>query len=82
MRRTVEMIPVATAESWTLFEHAKPNARWRTVKLVRTGPVRKHFWWLGWNGERLSRSRDADHLEQHHPEIARWVVECMRAADD
>ncbi|MET4034943.1 MULTISPECIES: hypothetical protein [unclassified Bradyrhizobium] len=81
MQRTTETIPLASAESWTLYQHAgRPGTRWRTVKLVRSGAARKHNWWRGWNGERLSNSRDTQHLEQHHPQIAQWVIDSLKAA--
>jgi beta-lactamase class D len=83
MRHTTEIIPVASAESWTLYERTgKAGSDWRSLKLIRTGGRgRKRNWWLGWNGERLARCHDAENLAEHNPEILQWVIDSLKAAD-
>jgi hypothetical protein len=78
-----EMTALASVGSWTLYERKRrqPGHEWLSLKLVHTGPARKRNWWLGWNGERLARCHDADHLAEHHAEIMQWVVESLQAAD-
>src|SRR5579883_837097 len=55
------------------------DAEWRSLKLVLipTGeppPHNKRNWHLGWNGERLARTRDARLLYEQHPAVADWLI--------
>jgi hypothetical protein len=38
----------------------------------------KKNWWLAWNGQRLSRTKDAYLLERHQPEIYEWVIDVCK----
>lgn len=72
------LTPLATVGDFTLYERRdRSTAEWRSLKLIHTGGdagKRKRNWWLGWNGERLSRNTDARHLAAHHPEVSAWVI--------
>ena len=72
------LTPLATVGDFVLFERRdRSTSEWRSLKLVRTGGdavKRKRNWYLGWNGERLSRNADTAHLAEHYPEIAAWVI--------
>jgi len=51
---------------------------WRSLKLVRLGKAKKSNWWFGWNGNRLSASKDEQLLSTHHPDIHDWVIGKLR----
>lgn len=50
---------------------------WRSIKLVHDGNAPKRNWWLGWNGERLSRNADTRLLATHQPQIHDWVISIL-----
>ena len=53
---------------------------WVNLKLTATGstPTRKRNWYMGWNGERLSRSSDTAALATHLPDVFSWVMQVLR----
>jgi hypothetical protein len=54
------------------------GGRCARLKLIR--PLgKKRNWWLGWNGERLAKNRDAVLLFKHEPEIYQWVINILPA---
>jgi len=59
--------------------HAPP---WYSYKLVCPkrpgGKTTKRNWWLGWNGERLARNKDAAQLAKHFPDIYEQVQTILR----
>jgi hypothetical protein len=69
------MREIARTAGFVLFEYSSADG-WRNLKLARSPQVRgiKSNWWLGWNGERLSRKRDARVLEEDEPEVFSWLV--------
>ena len=60
---------IAQIPGWSLYDRLSPNGGWISLKLVASGKLPKRHWWLGFNGTRMSRNRDAELLEQHQPEI-------------
>lgn len=81
------MVAVAASAEFVLFD--RPSAArngWRSLKLVRVN-ARPHEkrqklnWWLGWNGERLSRSSDAESLKEEHPALYDWVIGALQEHD-
>jgi hypothetical protein len=56
-----------------LLEYPSRDKRWRSLKLICPGNSVKQTWWLGWNGERLSRSSDYMLLLKHLPEVCHWI---------
>ncbi|MDN3279098.1 hypothetical protein QWJ07_32875 [Frankia sp. RB7] len=82
MQQQTEMTALASTGDWTLFERKrrKPGHAWLSLKLVTTGASRKKNFWLGWNGRRLARCHDLDHLTEHHAEVMQWVVDHLQAA--
>jgi hypothetical protein len=72
---------VSERPGWTLYEYRPPTGRWHSLKLVATGRRRKRSWWLGFNGERLSRTTDAGLLAEHEPAILQWVLDELRRLD-
>jgi hypothetical protein len=61
---------------WELFD--KTSASWINLKLERRGRgLRKRNYRFGWNGGRVSGSRDAKLLMQYAPELFLWVVESL-----
>jgi len=60
-------------------KHAPP---WYSYKLACPkrpgGRTTKKSWWLGWNGERLARNRDAGLLAKHFPDIYEQVQAILR----
>lgn len=53
---------------------------WRSLKLVLNGKSKKRTWWLGWNGDRLSRNADTRLLATDHPQIHEWVISILSGA--
>jgi hypothetical protein len=49
---------------------------WSNFKLtnVRATGQQKRSWYFGWNGERLCRNKDVEHLAHHYPETHRWLI--------
>ena len=84
MQHADEMIRFASIEGWTLYERTRRTSdQWRNYKLVGNGGdgTQKFNWWLGWNGERLSRGSDAVLLAKRHPAIMQWVIDILKAGD-
>jgi hypothetical protein len=73
--RTVKLI--AQTPGWSLYDRLVPGEGWINLKLVGSGTLPKRNWWLGFNGTRLLRSRDAGLLEQHQPDIRGSSVRCQ-----
>lgn len=69
-----ELVPIAEHPDGFVLCHRRVCREWLSLKLVSVTPRRKRNWWFGWNGERLSRSRDTGLLAEHHPQIYEWVV--------
>jgi hypothetical protein len=70
-----------TPDGFVLFERpSKANEVWRSLKLTCSERRKKRNWWLGWNGERLARNRDAGLLAEHDPEVYAWVIQEMAKA--
>jgi hypothetical protein len=63
-----------------LYVRDRHGRGWINLKLVATGttPTRKRNWYMGWNGERLSRSGDSTALALRLPDIYSWVMDCLR----
>jgi hypothetical protein len=75
------MMLVTQVGEFELFEPKPAGADgWRNLRLIRTGngKFRKRSWWLGWNGERMSDSRDAKILKEHYPEVYAAVIEVVQ----
>ena len=73
---------IAQTSTWRLCDRQVSRDGWTNFRLVSTtGGLPKRSWWLGWNGGRLARNRDAGLLEQHHPEIHAWVIHVLSAAN-
>ncbi len=55
----------------------KLNGVWRSfylrIKHPSTNVRIKRAWWFGWNGERVSKTRDMKLLIEHKPEVYKWV---------
>lgn len=66
---------VAENRGWRLFDLGKSPGGWSSLKLVSKVRRPKGNFWLGWNGQRLSKSKDAALLEANHPEVFDWVVD-------
>ena len=66
---------VAENRGWRLFDLGKSPGGWSSLKLVSKVRRPKGSFWLGWNGQRLSKSKDAALLEANHPEVFDWVVD-------
>jgi len=76
---------IAESEEMELWELPKKSGRiWRNIYMRLKKPAKsvqvKRAWWLGWNGERLSRCRDAKLLKAHRPEIYQWVEGVLKNA--
>ena len=71
---------LASANEWVLFDTGKGADGWRDLKLEsrRRGKIPKRNWWFGFNGDRLSGSRDAKLLEEHQPAALRWVLAVLK----
>ena len=52
---------------------------WQNLTLMAEGELSKHSWWFGWDGSRLSNSRDHGRLLKRYPEIYDWVLAKLRA---
>ena len=77
---------VASRDGFTLYELPDGANGWKNLKLVKHEPGRRKWgtkrnWWLGWNGERLARKRDAEILAKYNPELEAWVIETLQARD-
>ena len=79
------MVVIARREDgFVLYERpSKISTEWRSFKLEKRVPGRRKWgtkrnWWIGWNGERLSRNRDVGIMAQYDPELMAWVVETLR----
>jgi hypothetical protein len=57
------------ADSW---------AEWQSLTLTASGEISKHSWYFGWNGDRLSNTRDHGRLVKRYPEIYEWVLAKLR----
>ena len=68
---------VAQQDRWLLWHRTdKTRGEWHSFKLERLGPQKRYEksnWWVGHNGQRLARNRDAGFLRQHEPETYAWV---------
>jgi hypothetical protein len=66
-----------TDPAWRLYHRPwADKGAWRSLYLrrnVRKGSAPKTTFWLGWNGSRLKRCRDAHILTLYHPDIYSWV---------
>lgn len=62
-------------EGWT-------TSSWMSLKLFRHAEAPKNLWQVGvsTDGKRFAQNRDIRLLQEHHPEIAEWVLEAARAA--
>jgi hypothetical protein len=79
----VELIPLATCGSFTLYERRGcSTAWWLSLKLARhpREAGKQNAWWLGWNGERLARNTDTKKLAERLPGIERWVIDSLRSS--
>ncbi len=76
---------IGSHEEWRLYHrYTKTKNGWHSLYLARLQGLgmprlKKGRYWLGWNGDRLARNRDAGLLEEHHPDIAEWVRETLGA---
>ena len=62
-------------ESWVLFNLFTGHSEWDNLKLISKKPrLHKASFLLGWNGERLARSKDCQILLEHSPEVYEWIV--------
>jgi hypothetical protein len=61
---------------FTLLERGGSRG-WANLKLVADWHNQKRNWWFGWNGERLSKSRDAKLLREQLPTIFDWVANVL-----
>lgn len=52
------------------------NSDWTSLKLFRHAEAPKNLWQLGVNakGTRFAHNRDVRLLQEHHPEVAEWVL--------
>jgi hypothetical protein len=76
------LVPLAINGAFTLYERrGRSSDRWLSPKLVRDPREagQQNCWWLGWDGQRLSRSSDAGKLAKHHPEVLQWVIDVLRS---
>ena len=69
---------VAESKEMELWEFPKKERMgWKNfymrLKRPKNNVRAKRTWWFGWNGERLSRCRDAKLLKPHQPETYRWL---------
>ena len=55
--------------SWLVGDGQRANCSRNRGPQGASGKLPKRHWWLGFNGTRMSRNRDAELLEQHQPEI-------------
>jgi len=75
------MIIIEHQDAWLLVEHDKRNGNgWANLKLInvdgaKNGKRRKYIWSFGWNGERISKTRDSEWLRKYAPQIHQWVLE-------
>jgi hypothetical protein len=69
---------IAERPGWALYDRQRSSNGWRSLKLVAFERRHKGSWYFGFNGERLSRSTDADLLAEHEPEIYQWVLDELR----
>jgi hypothetical protein len=85
MRKNGQAVMVAQQGKWRLYLRAAKDADdWSSFKLeARPSPRHKANWWLGCNGERLARNRDAQLLAKHEAAGYAWAeAECMKAWRD
>lgn len=56
---------------WSIYQHHTISpAGWRNLKLAAQEPVEhKANYWVAWNGERFSQSRDYVTAEKHRPDL-------------
>jgi hypothetical protein len=78
---TSEMTEIARHDDgFVLYDRPQASsAEWVSLKLIRPGcgRKRKHSWWFGWNGDRLSRTSDLKLLAEHEPGVHQWVRETL-----
>lgn len=64
---------------WVLYHNqAGDKAPWRNLMLARYYAGMKSAYFFGWDGKRISNSRDAVLLKKHHPEVHAWVAQSCR----
>lgn len=69
---------LAEKEGWELWSKAATNG-WFNLKLIHLEPRNeKGNFWLGYNGERFAQNRDLVTLQEHEPEMLRWVEEVLK----
>lgn len=77
---------VEIAEGWQLYERAASSPPWRSLKLTSTTRHRGSAnYWLGWNGQRLARNKEAQRRQEQRPELYAGVVmllQCSSAAEE
>lgn len=68
---------------FTLYELPhKRKGSWQNFKLearpdgYHPGYLKKHNWWMGWNGE-FAFGHDMGLLKEHQPEVHQWVIEML-----
>jgi hypothetical protein len=57
------------------WHNLKVEAPWRASR------KRKKWFHLGWNGERLARSKESRILDEHHFELAQRLIDELRTID-
>ena len=78
-----EAVFVAETQEMELWEFPKrPDTEWRNFYMRLKKPEKsvrvKRAWWFSWNGERLSRHRDAKLLKAHRPETYNCLEGVLR----
>lgn len=69
------------AAAWV--KAGEPGALWLNVDVVAfVKPLRGHrkvkHYRLGWNGERLARTAESEHLERRYPEAFSWLTRALK----
>lgn len=70
-------IVIARNGEWTLVRvDGWSTSQWMSLKLFRNAQAPKNLWQLGINskGTRFAQNRDIRLLQEHHPDIAEWVL--------
>jgi len=60
--------------AWIICSKPSNHPKWTTIKLACAGQAsRKANYWMGWDGERVSESRDMRMMREYRPELARQL---------
>jgi len=65
---------IAINGDWELYYRYKTENGWVSLKLLHKNSKSKGNYWFGFNGNRLSRTKDRYLLVTKYPEIEMWVV--------